>query len=449
MVDSILGALQRIKADVAAHLQASMITGLCRELDYSWRERTLGPVVTIHAFVMQVLHGNTACDHVSHLMGRRFTGEAYAQARARLPLALFERLLAAVCKSLESCRDEAARWCGLRVWLLDGSGCSMPDTEELQKAFGQPGGQKPGCGFPVAHLLTLFHATTGMLQKVIVAPLRTHDLKHASQMHPELAPGDVLVGDRGFCSFAHLAQLVAAGFQGVMRIHQRMIVDFRIGRMHVPPSPPFPTRKGAKGLPRSRWVKWLGHCDHVVAWYKPRQRPKWLDQDAYAALPASLLVRELRFHIERPGFRVHEVTLVTTLLDPQRYPAEELAQLYFDRWRVEVNLRHLKQTMRLDVLRCQTEAGVRKEICMLALVYNLVRLVMLKAARQQDVEPDRISFIDALRWLTTAKPDEEVPLLIVNVRRHRVEPRVRKRRPKQYPLMTSPRAQLRQTLLCQ
>jgi len=282
------------------------------------------------------------------------------------------------------------------------------------------------------------------------SPLFTpHDLKHASQMHPELAPGDVLVGDRGFCSFAHLAQLVAAGFHGVMRIHQRMIVDFRIGRMHVPPRPPFPKLKGAKGLPRSRWVKWLGHCDHIVEWYKPKQRPKWLDKEAYAALPSSLLVRELRFQIQRPGFRVHEVTLVTTLLDPQRYPAEELAQLYFDRWRIEVNLRHLKQTLGLDVLRCLTEAGVRKEICMLALVYNLVRLVMLQAARQQEVEPDRISFIDALRWLRTAKPGEDVPLLIVNVPRQRVEPRVKKRRPKQFPLMKRPRAELREALMSQ
>lgn len=153
----------------------------------------------------------------------------------------------------------------------------------------------------MAHLLTLFHATTGILQKVIVSPLRTHDLKHASQTHPELAPGDVLVGDRGFCSFAHLAQLSATGLHGVMRIHQRMIVDFRKGRRHVPPSPPFSKLRGARGLPRSRWVKWLGHCDQIVEWYKPRQRPKWLDHATYAALPDSLLVRELRFQIERPG----------------------------------------------------------------------------------------------------------------------------------------------------
>jgi hypothetical protein len=356
-------------------------------------------------------------------------------------------LLAAVGNSLKPCRDEAQRWCNLRVWMIDGTGCSMSDTDELQRAFGQPGSQKPGCGFPVAHLLTLFHAGTGLLQKVIVSPLRTHDLKHASRMHPELAPGDVLVGDRGFCSFAHLAQLAEAGFHGVMRVHQRTIVDFRIGRMHVPPSPPFPKLKGAKGLPRSRWVKWLGRCDQVVEWHKPTQRPKWLDAADYAALPNSLLVRELRFDIQRPGCRTRQVTLVTTLLDPIQYPAEELAQLYFDRWRVEVNLRHLKQTMGLDVLRCKTEAGVRKEICMLALVYNLVRLVMLNAAHRQGVEPDRISFIDALRWLTSAKPGDEVPTLIVNLRRHRVEPRVKKRRPKQYPLMKRPRAELRQALL--
>lgn len=449
MVHSILGALQRIKADVAVHLQASMIEELAHQVGHSWRERTLGPVVTIHAFLLQVLHGNTACDHVSRLMGGNFTGTAFAQGRARLPLALFERLLTAVCASLESCRDEASRWCGLRVWLLDGTGCSMPDTPDLQRAFGQPGNQKPGCGFPVAHLLTLFHAGTGMLQKVIVSPLRTHDMKHAAEIHPELAAGDVVLADRGFCSFAHLAQLASAGLHGVMRIHQRMIVDFRKGRMHAPPSPQFPKLKGVQGLPRSRWVKWLGHLDQIVEWYKPKQRPKWLTPEAYAALPNSLQVREVRYRIQRPGFRVQEVTLVTTLLDPEQYPAKELAQLYFDRWQVEVNLRHLKQTLGLDVLRCQTEAGVRKEICMLALVYNLVRLVMLKAAGQQAVEPNRISFIDALRWLTTAEADDEVPALKVNVRRKRVEPRVRKRRPKKYPLMTRPRGELRQALLGQ
>jgi DDE family transposase len=448
MVNSILQAVRQIKADVARHLEAATITRLCGELNYMWRERTLGPVATLHGFLLQVLHGNTACDHVPHLMGQSFTGEAYGQARARLPLALFQCLLTAVGASLAACRDEAARWCGHRVWLLDGSGCSMPDTPELQAAFGQPGAQKPGCGFPVAHLLALFHAGTGMLQKVLVAPLRTHDLSGAWRMHGELQPGDVLVADRGFCSYAHLAQLIQAGLHAVLRVHQKQIVDFRIGRMHVPPSPPYPKLKGARGLPRSRWIRWLGKCDHIVEYFKSEHRPRWMTPETYAALPDSFVVRELRYQIQWPGCRTREIVLVTTLLDPRRYPAEELAQLYADRWQIETNLRHLKQTLRLDVLRCKTVAGVHKELLMISLAYNLVRLVMLAAAKQQHVPADRISFIDALRWLCHVRPGQLVRALIINrLRPGRVEPRVRKRRPKQYPLMKRPRHELRQACL--
>lgn len=228
----------------------------------------------------------------------------------------------------------------------------MPDTPALQAEFGQPGGQRKGCGFPVAHLLILFHAGSGMLQKMIVSPMRTHDLKQAWQTHAELKPGDVLVADRGFCSYAHLAQFVKGGLHGVFRLHQRIIVDFRIGRMHVPPSPPYPKLKHPQGLPRSRWVKWLGHCDQQVEYFKPQSRPRWMSAADYAALPASILVRELRYRIWQPGYRTRDVVLVTTLLDPVEYPVAELAQLYFDRWRVEVNLRHLKQTLHMDVLRC-------------------------------------------------------------------------------------------------
>src|SRR5947208_10546716 len=171
--------------------------------------------------------------------------------------------------------------------------------------------------------------------------------------------------------------------------------------------------------------------------------------EAYAALPESILVRELRFQSETPGYRTKEVTLVSTLLDAVRYPAAELAQLYFDRWQVEVNLRHLKQTLHMDVLRSKTVDGIHKELCMIALVYNLVRLVMLEAGRQQKVPPDRISFVDALRWLTNAQPDDPLRKLIVRPVRPRVEPRVRKRRPKQYDLMNKPRAEMRKALLAQ
>jgi hypothetical protein len=450
MVTSILRAIGQIKADVSQHLQAAMIERTCRDLGHAWRERVLTPVVTVHAFLLQVLHGNTACDQVPHLMGGGFTGDAYGQARRRLPLPLFERLLTATTQALGECREQAERWCGQhRVWLLDGSSCSMPDTPPLQEAFGQPGAQKPGCGFPVAHLLCLFHARTGLLQKVLTAPLRTHDLADAWRMHAELQPGDVLLADRGFCSFAHLVQLQQAGFHGVFRMHQKTIVSFRKGRLHVPPRPRGHLKrllKGAKGLPRSRWIRWLGRRDQLVEYFKPKQRPKWMSAQAYAALPDSVWVRELRFTIELPGSRTKEVTLATTLLDPTRYPAQELAQLYFDRWQVEVNLRHLKQTLHLDVLRSKTVEGIKKELCMIALAYNLVRLVMLEAARRQEVAPDRVSFIDALRWLSYARANQPLRKLKVHRIRHRLEPRVRKRRPKQYPLMNRPRAELRQAL---
>jgi hypothetical protein len=447
MAGNILAAVRQIKANVAQHLEAAAIETICRELNHTWRNRLLGPVVTLHAFLLQVLHGNTACDHVPHLMHGSFTGDAYIQARARLPLALFQRLLATIGQSLAECRDEAARWCGRRVWFVDGSSCSMPDTPALQQAFGQPAEQQPGCGFPVAHLLALFHAGTGLLQQVLVAPLCTHDMSQVAKVHPELAPGDVLVADRGFCSFAHLALLIQGGLHGVLRVHQRTIVSFRRGRMHVPPSPPFPKLKRAAGLPRSAWIKWLGKCDQIVEWFKPPRRPDWMTAEAYAALPASIRVRELRFTIREPGCRTREVTLVTTLLDPEQYPAAELAQLYGDRWQIEVNLRHLKQTLHLEVLRCKTVEGIHKELLMIALAYNLVRLVMIRAGEVQQVSVDRISFIDALRWLCQFREGDELgPLVVRKHRRDRHEPRVRKRRPKSYPLMTEPRAKLREHL---
>jgi hypothetical protein len=165
-------------------------------------------------------------------------------------------------------------------------------------------------------------------------------------------------------------------------------------------------------------------------------------------LPDRIEVRELRYRIDRPGSRARAVTLVTTLLDAGSYAVEALAQRYRGRWGVEVNLRHLKITMNMDVLRCETVAGVSKELMMYALVYNLIRLVMWEASRRQGVAVDRISFVDALRWLASARPGEALPKLVVNPDRpDRVEPRVRKRRPKQYPLMKKPRSELRKSLL--
>lgn len=270
MFGNITQALRQIKSDVAQTLEASVITRLCVELGHRWRERELDPVTTLRGFLLQVLHHNTACSHVPHLLGKSFSPEAYCQARARLPLELFQRLLAEVCRRLQDSLGAAACWRGHRLWLIDGSTCSMPDTPELQSAFGQPGQQLPGCGFPVAHLLTLFHASTGLLLRTIVAPLRTHDMAQASQLHAEMAPGDVLIADRGFCSYAHLALLLQGGLHAVFRLHQKQRVSFRIGRMHSPPQGPY---KNVKGLPKTRWIKWLGTLDQQVEYFKPKQLP--------------------------------------------------------------------------------------------------------------------------------------------------------------------------------
>ena len=172
-----------------------------------------------------------------------------------------------------------------------------------------------------------------------------------------------------------------------------------------------------------------------------------MTQEKFAALPESLILREIRYHIGRTGFRTKTVTLVTTLLDADLYTVEALADLYGVRWRVEQNLKHLKLTMKLDVLKCKTVDGVLKELAIFAIVYNLVRIVMMEAAARQGVDIERISFIDALRWLCEMKKDS-LPKLVVNpARPGRFEPRVRKRRPKEYPLMKRPRSELRKCLL--
>jgi hypothetical protein len=337
----------------------------------------------------------------------------------------------------------AARWLGHRVFHVDGSSFSMPDTPQLQAHFGQHGEQRPGCGFPTAHWLLLLHAGTGMIVKMLASPLRTHDMSGVARLHPELSSGDLVVADRGFCSFGHLALLLQRGVHACLRIHQRTIVDFTPGRAHVHPG----RRNHEKGLPRSRWIEQLGVRDQVVEWFKPPQGPQWMSESQYAALPASLVVRELRYTIHDKGFRPKEVTLVTTLLDGLRYPFLELAKLYNQRWEVETNLAHLKTTMKLDVLKCKTVDGVLRELAVFALIYNMVRQVMLEAARRQGVDVRRISFIDALRWLQAAQPGDELPHLVVNpLRPRRVEPRVRKRRPKEFPLMKKPRRQLKKEL---
>jgi hypothetical protein len=433
--------LERLRQDLADCLTPDAIRAACRAAGHRWRERVLDPATTVYLFLLQVLHGNTACQHVVHFGGWAFTASAYCQARRRLPLAVLQHLLDGTAAALRSATD-GSRWRGHRVWVLDGSSFSMPDTAELRRHFGQPVAQKPGCGFPVAHLMVWVDVATGMLLRAAATPLRTHDSK-AAQDAPDLAPGDVVLADRGLCSFVHVALLAARGVFAVFRVHQRVRVDFTPGRGHLRPE----QRLNPGGLPRSRWVCALGARDQVVEWFKPGDWPTWMGAAAYEAVPEALRVRELRYAVATAGFRTREVTLVTTLLDAEAYPAEALAGLYGLRWRVETWLRHLKITMRMDVLKCETVAGVRKELAVFALAYNLVRSVMWETARGRGVSPERVSFVDALRWLGGCDDGVNgIELRINHERPGRAEPRVRKRRPKQWPRMMAPRSELRKRL---
>jgi Transposase DDE domain len=258
----------------------------------------------------------------------------------------------------------------------------------------------------------------------------------------------VLVADRGLCSYAHLALLVQAGVHAVLRVGARQLVDFTPGRPFVKPS--VRRTPAVKGIPRSRWLKALGGHDQLVAWLKPKTCPSWLTWEALAALPDSLVLREVRYDAGTPGFRTRQITLVTTLLDAEIYRVADLAELYHQRWRVETSLAQLKTSMQMDVLHCKTVSGVLKELTVFAFVYNLVRLVMCQSATLQHISVERISFLDALRWLGAPTPGRPLIALIVNpARPQRVEPRVKKRRPKSFPFMITPQQVLRQQLLQQ
>lgn len=423
-------------------LDDEAIRAACRETGHCWRERQLGPVKTVKMFLLQILFGNVACNAVPHLAGEKVTGSAFCDARARLPLAALQLLLTRCTRGMAKAASGASRWLGHRLLIVDGSGFSMPDTPELRDHFGHS--QKRGCRFPTGRWLAVMHYGSGLIEKVLTAPWRSHDYSLVKQVHPGLEAGDVLLGDRAYSSFAHLALLVSQQLHGIFRAHQLLILNFTPHRAHV-----LPKQKNPKRRPRSRWIKSLGQEDQLVEWYKPHSKvPAWLTKQAWKLLPSTLLVRELRYTIARPGFRIQRVALVTTLIDPAKYPKEKLAEAYGLRWTVETAFAHIKTTMKMDVLHCQTVQGVLKEVTMFMLVYNLVRMTMLEAARRQGVAPDRISFADALRWLATAQPGEDLPKLIVlPLRPGRVEPRHIKRHAKRFPSLTKPRQRLRELLL--
>ena len=444
---SIRTRLDGIKVDPTGLFDLSVIECACREHKHQWRERTLGPPAILWAFAIQMLHGNAALSYVTRLMsarGRTFSASAYCQARARLPVAVVR---AALDDFTTRARDGRASsdglWCGHRTALIDGTGVNTPDTPELREAFGVSSNCQEGAGLPLIHTLTIFDAYDGFLLDLHTARAHTHDLRHASDLHPALTPGDVLVGDRGFASYVHLHRLTQIGSHGVFRVS----ASWKI---------PFPARSGERT--RHTYNRHRRHepilielndaDDQTIEIVKPHNRPDHVTPEEFAKIPATMTVRAVRYTVEKKGVRTRHVTLVTTLLDAKKYPAKELADLYQTRWRIEVNLRHLKRTMGMDRLKCRSVDGVQRELLMFALIYNAVCAVRAGAARAANVAPTRLSFVDALRVMLIAAQDgpamPETPptLTLLPLRPPRVHPRQLKRAHSDFKVMNWSRTKL-------
>jgi hypothetical protein len=368
---------------------------------------------------------------------------AYCQARKRLPEPLLESLVRQIGQRLGEEVSEAMSWCGRRVWLVDGTTCSMPDTPDLQAAFGQPDGQAPGCGFPVAKVVGLFCWASGAVLEAMIGPWRMSELRLWRELWPALSPGEIVLGDRFYCSFYDVVGVMRRGCDAVFRLHPKRSADFRQGRR-------------------------LGRNDRLVTWMRPtwQARPRGMKRREWKALPGTLTVRLIRFTVNIPGFRSETITVATTLLDPLAYGAQKIAPLYRDRWLIELRFRDIKITLGMDVLRGKTPDIVRKEISMHLLAYNLIRSLMWQAAAQHRRPLHRLSFAGTVDHVNALEPylqlyegtdraERLYALLLrwiahdlVPDRPNRLEPRAVKRRPKEYDLLNRPRHQMRKALLC-
>jgi len=451
-------ALSRVRDDSDHLLVPARINQLARAGGHLFRETKLTPGNTLRLFAQQIANGNIACSAVHHLAGEAFSDTAWCQARQRLPMELIEQVHRQL---IDETRDELDltddmgegqyRWRGHRLHVVDGSTDSMPDTPVLRAHYGVPSPSRQGLGFPAAHLMLLLDHRSGLLIDCHDTHVDTHDASVVSKVHRYLQAGDVVLGDDAFGSYTHLALLLQANLHAIMPVHHKRIVDFAPGRAHVPRKKNAAKKNAgggnaSRGKPRSRLVKVLGTQDQLVEYFKPPKQPDWMSEQQWMAVPESILVREIRRTIRRHGFRPITVTIVTTLLDPESYPADELIELRLTRWMVETNLRHLKITLGMDILKCKTVEGIRKERLMFLLVYNQLRRVMLQAARTQGMSANRLSFADTLAWLRYGDISTLPRIKINPLRPGRLEPRVLKRAKKQYPYMTRPRAELKAQL---
>ena len=409
------------------------------------------PALTLWAFLSQVLFKDeqrsclAAVSRVIVLLvslGRTACAKnsgPYCRARAKLSHPVIERLTLDVARGCECEVPDAWLWYHRHVKLVDGTTVSMPDTSANQEAFPQPSSQEPGLGFPMARMVVLMSLATAMLCGMAMGPCagkETGETALLRKLIEQLDPGDILLADRYYCSYFMIAMLTQAGVDIVARRHQCRRSD-------------------------GRKVRRLGKGDDLVRWERPA-KPDWMDQTTYESMPPSITLRQLKVKVKEPGFRVESLIVVTTLLDAKRYTKQAIAELYHKRWLVELDIRTIKATLGMDVLRCKTPHMVRNEVWTCLLAYNLIRQAMLEAAARSGHSPRQLSFTRAMQtvaasWMTLASTDQIALLIEVQLhslteqlignRPNRVEPRAVKRRPKPHKLLTQPRAEARAQLL--
>ena len=413
-------------------------------IDIEFRERLFSPVVTFWMFLSQVLSDNASCQEmVAKALAALWLTEAkqasadnsaYCQARKRLPEFLLQRLAEQTAADLE-CRVSAGQlWRGRQVKIVDGSSLSMPDTGANQSAYPQPDSQKPGCGFPVMRLVVVFSLATGVILRLASGRLRQSERALLQCLIEIFLPGEILLADRGFCSFADIYMLMTRGVDAVLRQHANRSAGVRCKRR-------------------------LGSGDRLVEWLlSNRIPPAWMDPKTWHEMPETLTLREITYTVPVKGFRSKRIVLVTTLTDAKLFPRQAFADLYLQRWEAELFLRDIKICLHMDVLRCKTPEMIHKELWMHVIAYNLIRTLMWTAAQRHHVCPSSISFRSSLAsirqwalWLAAMDPrshrfSKTRDILLAYISQHlvpyrpnRVEPRARKRRPKIYHLLTAPR----------
>ena len=411
------------------------------------------PALTLWAFLSQMLFKDEQRSCVAAVsriivllvsLGRKPCSDntgAYCRARAKLSERVLCRITYQAADGCEATVLQRWRWKGLSVSLVDGFTVSMPDTPENQEAYPQSASQQEGLGFPVLRGLVMLSLATAMVRGLAVGPCvgkETGETALLRELLDRFHPGEVMVADRYHCSYFMICLLMERGVDVVVRLHQCRTADFRYGKR-------------------------LDAGDHIVEWQRP-QRPDWMDEETYRRMPESLQVREVEVAVAQPGFRVQKLVVVTTLLDAKEYTRKDLAELYHQRWLAELDIRAIKCSMGMDVLRCQSPAMVRKEIWACLLAYNLVRRTLLQSALARKRSPRQISFTAAMQkiaasWMQGPLLDEETAAVLLEVdwkhlaghkighRPNRVEPRAVKRRPKPHDLLTKPRAEARVALL--